>query len=214
MGTTRKPATRRKAAPAAARTSLAGALFSTTQQRVLGLLFGQPGRSFYANELMALTGGGSGAVQRELARLAHSGLVTQKVIGRQKHYQANPGAPIFAELCGIASKTMGLAEPLRQALAPLAPRIYAAFVYGSVAKRQDTASSDIDLTIVSDELTYPDVFTVLEEVTTRLGREVKPTIYSRKQWVQRLARGDSFIKRVLAQPRIWLIGDDDALAEP
>jgi predicted nucleotidyltransferase len=214
MGTTKKATARRRSAPAVARTGLADALFSATQQRVLGLLFGQPGRSFYANELMTLTGGGSGAVQRELARLAHSGLVTQQVIGRQKHYQANPGAPIFAELCGIASKTMGLAEPLRQALAPLAPRIHAAFVYGSVAKRQDTASSDVDLMIVSDELTYPDLFTVLEDVTQQLGREVKPTIYSRQQWAQRVKRGDSFLKRVLAQPRIWLIGDDDALAEP
>jgi predicted nucleotidyltransferase len=213
MGTTKKAAARRRSAPAAARTSLADALFSTTQQRVLGLIFGQPGRSFYANELMALTGGGSGAVQRELARLAHSGLVTQQVIGRQKHYQANPGAPIFAELCGIASKTMGLAEPLRQALASFAPRISAAFVYGSVAKRQDSASSDVDLMIVSDELTYPDLFKVLEDVTRKLGREVKPTIYSREQWARRVARGDSFLKRVQAQPRIWLIGDDDALAE-
>ena len=193
---------------------MADALFSNTQQRVLGLLFGQSGRSFYANELMALTGGGSGAVQRELARLAHSGLVTQQVIGRQKHYQANPSAPIFAELCGIASKTMGLAEPLRQALAPLAPQVHAAFVYGSVARRQDTASSDIDLMVVSDELTYADIFTVLEAVTRRLGREVKPTIYSRKRWTQRAARGDGFVKRVLTLPRIWLIGNDDALAEP
>lgn len=163
---------------------------------------------------MALTGGGSGAVQRELVRLANSGLVTQQVIGRQKHYQANPGAPIFAELCGIVSKTMGLAEPLRQALAPLASRMDAAFVYGSVARRQDTAASDIDLLIVSDELTYPDLFSALEDVTRQLGREVKPAIYSRKQWTQRLSRGDSFIKRVLAQPRIWLFGGDDALVEP
>lgn len=214
MGMTNKTATDQKPQPAGARTSLADALFSTTQQRVLGLLFGQPGRSFYANELMALTGGGSGAVQRELARLSLSGLVTQRVIGRQKHYQANPDAPIYAELCGIASKTMGLAEPLRQALAPLASGIHAAFVYGSVAKRQDTASSDIDLMIVSDELGYPDLYTVLEDLTRQLGREVKPTIYSRLQWAQRAARGDGFLKRVLAQPRIWLIGDDDAIAEP
>jgi predicted nucleotidyltransferase len=213
MGTTKRLARPQPPARAATRTSLADALFSTTQQRVLGLLFGQPGRSFYANELMALTGGGSGAVQRELARLAQSGLVTLQVIGRQKHYQANPQAPVFEELCRIASKTMGLAEPLRQALAPLASQIHAAFVYGSVAKRQDTASSDIDLMIVSDELTYPDVFTTLEAVTQQLGREVKPTIYSRKQWTQRAMRGDSFVKRVLAQPRIWLIGDDDALTE-
>lgn len=214
MGTTKKVPLPPESAQLEPRTGLADALFSTTQQRVLGLLFGQPGRSFYANELMALTGGGSGAVQRELARLTTSGLVTQQVIGRQKHYQANPDAPIFSELCGIVAKTVGLAEPLRQALAPLAPRIHAAFVYGSVAKEQDTASSDIDLMIVSDELTYADVFSVLEGVTRQVGREVKPSIYSRKQWTQRTKRGDGFVTRVLAKPRIWLIGDDGALGEP
>jgi hypothetical protein len=136
--------------PAADRTSLADALFTSTQQRLLGLLFGQPGRSFYANELITLTGGGSGAVQSELARLARSGLVVVRLIGRQKHYQANPDLPNFAGLCGIASKTMGLAEPLRQALAPVASHIRAAFVYGSVAKRQDTSASDIDLMQAQD----------------------------------------------------------------
>jgi predicted nucleotidyltransferase len=198
----------------ASRTSLADALFSGTQQRVLGLLFGQPDRSFYANELISLTGSGSGAVQRELARLVGSGLVASRLIGRQKHYQADPDSPIFGELCGIARKTTGLAEPLREALAPLAPLIRAAFVYGSVAKRQDTASSDIDLMLVSDKVAYPEVFGALEAVSQRLGREVKPTIYSRAEWAKRIARADSFVKRVLAQPKVWLIGSDDELAQP
>ena len=101
-------------------TSLADALFSGTQQRVLGLIFGQPERSFYATELIGLTGAGSGAVQRELARLAQSGLVTVHPLGNQRHYRANPDSPIYVELCGIALKTVGLAEPLREALAPLA----------------------------------------------------------------------------------------------
>ena len=102
----------KKAAPGASRsTSLADALFSGTQQRVLAWLFGQPERSFYATELIGLAGAGSGAVQRELARLAQSGLVTARSVGNQKHYQANPAAPIYAELCAIVQKTVGLAEP-------------------------------------------------------------------------------------------------------
>jgi predicted nucleotidyltransferase len=214
MGMNSAPLLSPAVSPAAGRTGLADALFTATQQRILGLLFGQPERSFYANELIALTGSGSGAVQRELARLAASGLVVVRLIGRQKHYQANPQSPIFAELCGIAAKTIGLAQPLRQALAPLAARIHAAFVYGSVAKRQDTARSDIDLMLVSDALSYPDVFGALEAASRRLGREIKPTIYSRREWAGRAARGDGFVKRVLAQPRIWLIGSDDALAHP
>ncbi|MDD5176836.1 MAG: transcriptional regulator [Sterolibacterium sp.] len=192
-------------------TSLADALFSGTQQRVLGLVFGQPARSFYATELIGLTGGGSGAVQRELARLAQSGLVTVHPLGNQKHYRANPDSPIFTELCGIAQKTVGLAEPLREALAPLAKKIKAAFVYGSVAKRQDTAASDIDLMLISDKLTYADVFGMLEAVSVQLGRPVNPTIHSRKELAKRISEDNSFVTRVLAQPKLWLIGNENDL---
>jgi predicted transcriptional regulator len=93
---------------------MADALFTTTRQRVLGLLFGQPARSFYASELIELTGSGSGAVQRELQRLASSGLVTLKRIGNQKHYQANPEAPVYAELRGLVLKTVAFVEPIRR----------------------------------------------------------------------------------------------------
>lgn len=197
--------------PAPRSTSLAGALFTGTQQRVLGLLFGQPERSFYANELIGLTGAGSGAVQRELARLAQSGLVTVRPVGNQKHYQANPASPIYAELCAIVQKTVGLAEPLRDALAPLAPQIRAAFVYGSVAKRQDTAASDIDLMLVSDSLSYGDTFAALEAVSARLGRTVNPTLLTPQELAKRRQREDAFVMRVLSQPKLWLIGGDDAL---
>jgi predicted nucleotidyltransferase len=190
---------------------LADALFSTTQQRVLGLIFGQPERSFYATELIGLTRAGSGAVQRELARLEESGLVTVRRLGTQKHYQANPDSPLFAELCGILRKTVGLAEPLREALAPLSRRIVAAFVYGSVAKGADTSTSDIDLMVVSDSLSYADVFGALEPISAALSRAVNPTVYSRRELARRIKDGNAFVKRVLAQPKIWVIGSEDEL---
>lgn len=189
--------------------SLADALFTGTQQRVLGLLFGQPERSFYATELIGLAGIGSGAVQRELARLVQSGLVTVRSVGNQRHYQANPDAPLFAELCGIILKTVGLAEPLRAALEPLSAQIQAAFVYGSVAKRQDTAASDIDLMVISDSLSYGDTFAALEAAGARLGRPVNPTILSRRDLAKRVAEDSTFVTRVLSQPKIWLIGGTD-----
>jgi len=190
---------------------LADALFSGTQQRVLGLLFGQPERSFYATELINLAGVGSGAVQRELARLAQSGLVTLKAVGNQKHYQANPASPVYAELCGLVRKTVGLAEPLRVALAPLAEQIKAAFVYGSIAKKEDTSSSDIDLMLVSDTLTFADVVLALQTVTELLGREVNPNIYTAQDFAKRLREGGSFVTRVMAQPKVWLIGGEHDL---
>ena len=196
---------------AARSASLADALFTGTQQRVLGLLFGQPARSYYATELIGLAGGGSGAVQRELARLARSGLVTVRPVGNQKHYQANPDSPLFTELCGILQKTVGLAEPLREALQPLATQIRAAFVFGSVAKRQDAAASDIDLMLISDTLSYADLFAAVEAAAARLGRAVNPTILSSEDFVKRVKDDNAFVARVLAQPKIWLIGGDDDL---
>lgn len=186
---------------------LADALFTSTQQRVLGYLFNQPERSFFASELIGLAGGGSGAVQRELKRLAESGLVTVTRVGNQKHFQANPASPIFAELCGITQKTFGLAGPLREALAPFAAQIQAAFVFGSVAKKSDTATSDIDVMVISDSLTYADLFGALEEVSGRLGRQINPTVYTRKELAKRIGQNNVFVTRVLAQPKLWLIGD-------
>jgi predicted nucleotidyltransferase len=193
-------------------TSLSSALFSNTQQRVLAFLFGQPERSFFATELIGLAGGGSGAVQRELKRLDESGLVTVTRLGNQKHYQANPQSPIFAELCGIVQKTVGLAEPLRAALMPYTQKIAAAFVYGSVAKRNDTAQSDVDLMVVSDTLEYADLFGALEQAATALGRTINPTIYTRQEFVKRVKQKNAFLMRVLAQPKLWLIGGEDEFA--
>ena len=211
MGMKELPSSSFGTQPATGRLSLSDALFTGTQQRVLALLFGQPDRSFYANELIALTRSGSGAVQREIARLVQSELVTVRLSGKQKHYQANPRSPIFGELCAISQKTMGMAEPLREALAPLTSRIRAAFVFGSVAKRQDAASSDIDLMVVSSDLGYPELFTAIESVSQRLARAVNPTVYTPEELAQRVTRGDAFVKRVLAQPKLWIIGGDDAL---
>ena len=119
---------------------------------MLRILFGQPYRSFYANEIITLAASGSGAVQRELSTLTDSGLITITPMGNQKHYQANPNSPIFAELRAIVQKTIGMAQPVQDALSSLAPQITAAFIYGSIAKKTDTAASDVDLMILSESI--------------------------------------------------------------
>jgi predicted nucleotidyltransferase len=188
------------------------ALFAKVQQRVLGVLFGNPRRSFYANEVIGLARSGTGAVQRELTRLEGAGLVTVTRVGKQKHYQANTASPVFEELRVLVLKTSGLADVLREALVPLARNVRAAFVYGSIAKGEDTAASDIDLMVISDRLTYADLFEALEEASTRLGRKVSPTIYSSKELSKRVKQDNAFVTRVLAQPKVWLIGNESDLA--
>lgn len=188
-------------------TGLGDALFSKVRQRVLGVLYGNPDRSFYANEIIKLARSGTGAVQRELAQLSQAGLVTVERIGRQKHYQANRSSPIFQELRSIVLKTTGLADVLRAVLEPLSDQIIAAFVYGSVAKDQDTSSSDIDLMVISDVLSYGDVFGALESASEKLGRTVNPTVYSRGEINKRIQEKNAFVTRVLAQDRIRVLGE-------
>ena len=191
--------------------AMASALFPKVRQRVLAVLFGNPGRSFYANEVIALAQSGTGAVQRELAGLAAAGLLTVKRQGNQTHYQANADAPVFTELRGLVLKTLGLADVLRAALTPLAPQIAQAFVFGSVAKQQDTAASDIDVLIVSEDLGYADVFGALESATDTLGRKVNPSLYTPAEIAKRTSQDNAFVTRVLRQPKIWLIGNEEAL---
>lgn len=197
-----------------ASSALADALFPKVRQRVLAVLLGAPDRSFYANEVIALAQSGTGAVQRELAGLAEAGLLTVSKQGNQKHYQANASAPVFAELRSLVLKTMGLADVLRTALAPLAAQIDAAFIYGSVARQQDTAQSDVDVMIVSNALGYGEVFGALEGATVSLGRKVNPTLYTPADWAKRLRSDNAFITRVWQQPKIWLVGSEEQFDAP
>ena len=187
---------------------LGDALFAGVQQRVLGALFGNPERSFYGNELLRLTGSGKGALKRELDRLVKAGLVTVRSVGNQKHYQANPEAPIFEELRGIAIKTFGIGDVLRGALLPLAKKIRTAFIYGSVARRADTTRSDIDLLVVSDSLGYQDLIKALQTAERGLGRKISPTLYSAVELAKKRSGKNAFVLRVLEQPKIFLIGSD------
>jgi predicted nucleotidyltransferase len=189
-------------------TTLSGALFSNVQQRVLALIFGQPERSFYASEIVRSVHSGTGAVERELARLEHSGLVSVERIGNQKHYRANRESPIFEELRGIVLKTVGLADPLRQSLALYIHNIIAAFVFGSVAKGTDTAHSDIDLMVIGNDLTYTDIYTGLQKAEQVLRRPVNPTFLSFDDWQRKVSTKDSVIAKINAQPKLFVIGSE------
>jgi predicted nucleotidyltransferase len=189
--------------------AMADALFTSTQQRVLGFLFGQPDRSFFVTELVALVDSGRGAVQRELERLAESGLVVVTKVGNQKHYQANKDSPLFEELRSIISKTVGLQEPLRAALEPLAARISLAMIYGSIAKGREKAASDVDLLIVADTLTLEEVYAALASAEKVLDRRINPTLYTSEEFRQRRKAKNPFLTRVLDGQTVTLLGSLD-----
>ncbi len=193
--------------------NISDALFSKVRQRVLGLLYGQPDSDFYTNEIIRLTDSGTGAVQRELESLTSAGLVIVKQVGNQKRYQANRDTPFFVELRSIVLKTFGLADVLRETLKPIAKQIRIAFIYGSIAKQEDTAKSDIDLMIIGENLTYADIFQLLEKAESQLGRKINPTFYSPSEWLRKNKDGNDFVKKILKHSKIFLIGTEDELVK-
>lgn len=192
--------------------AIGDALFSGTRQRVLGLLFSKPDKRFYTNEILRWAGMGRGTVMRELERLTLSGILQMSREGNLCYYQANQASPVFPELLGLVRKTFGIADVIRAALMPVEDEVHFAFVYGSLAKSSDTASSDIDLMLVSDSLAYADVMDVLHPLEKALTRPVHPTLYSTDEFRNKLSSGSSFVQRVLEQPKLWVKGSDDDIA--
>lgn len=138
-----------------------------------------------------------------------SGIIIQKRIGNQNHYQANESCPVYQELLGIVRKTFGIADVIKTALTPIFDRILFAFIYGSIAKSEDSSKSDIDLLVISDKLTYSEVMERLIEVEGSLGRVVNPTIYDLNQIKQKLNQDNAFVARIIEQPKIWIKEDQD-----
>lgn len=191
--------------------SISEVLFSGIQRKVLALLFGEPDRTFYASEIEKRCKTGRGALQRELEKLTGAGILSMTRSGARKHYSANKNSPIYDELQGIVQKTFGLADVLRKALETFGDSIQCAFVYGSIAKRQDSASSDIDVMLIASGLSYGEIFESLATLEDSLHRRVNPTLYSPADFAAKLESDNHFLTSVLTQPKIFLIGDESAI---
>ncbi|MCX7546226.1 nucleotidyltransferase domain-containing protein [Marinicella gelatinilytica] len=184
------------------------ALFTKTQQKVLGLLYGQTEKSFYLNEIVKLADMGKGTVRRELDKLSASGLLTVRKQGNQMHYQANSDNPIFHELQGIVKKTFGVVGNIESALQDILPDVTYAFIYGSVAKGSEHAGSDIDLMVIAEDLSYTLLMETLADAEQQLGRPINPTIYSPNEFQKRIKNNQNFITRVLSQDILWIKGEE------
>ena len=191
---------------------LATVLFGKSMRAILALLFGRPDRRFYVREIARAAGASPSSLQRDLAALTRAGVLTRTQDGRQVYYQANPECPIFEELKGVAAKTFGIADALKDLLAPYASRIRLAFVYGSVAKGTAAARSDIDLLWVGD-LRPSDLIVDLAAAEKRLARKVSVIAYSGDEFAALAAEENSFLSAVVKAPTIWLIGNQETLNE-
>lgn len=191
---------------------LSNLLFSGYRRQVLGLLLLHPERQSHVREIARLTGTSAGTLHKELSRLAQAGVLRRTEQGKQVYYAANRDCPIFEELASILRKTSGLADVLAGALAPIAGQIEFALIYGSLAKGSGQAGSDVDLLLVG-EPGFAEVVRLVYPAQTTLGREVNPKIYSRDEWDRKLQANDPFVREVLDNPKIFLIGNERDIAE-
>lgn len=189
---------------------LADLLFGRTRGAILALLYGRADQSFYTREIAREVDASVGAVQRELENLSKVGLILRKSVGRQVFYQANRDIAIFPEMRALINKTIGIFGVLRSALRPLATQIIVAFVYGSVAREQETAQSDVDLMVVG-KASLEEVLSRLSTAEKGIGRSINPTVYSMTEFKSKLAAGNHFLISVLKGQKVFLLGDEDEL---
>jgi DNA-binding transcriptional ArsR family regulator len=187
--------------------SLGQLLFGDTRRAILALLYGHSEEQFYLRDLVRRTETALGAAQRELKQLTEAGLVLRVRRGNHVYYQANLANPIFSELKGILAKTAGIGEVVRQALQPVTDRLRSAFIYGSLAKGAETASSDIDLMVIGD-VGFGEVVSCLSTVETKLGREINPTVYPPSEYAVKLKAKNHFLTSLLREKKIFVIGDE------
>jgi predicted nucleotidyltransferase len=194
----------------AVRQSRARSLFGQTRSALLAILYGHADELFYLRQLVRFVGSGHGAVQRELAQLTEMGLVVRSTQGNQVLYRANARSPVFNELKSLIAKTVGVHDTLRSALATLGSKVEVAFVYGSVARHEEQPSSDVDIMVFGDA-SFGDVVAALSPAQKTLGREVNPSVFSVNEFRSKAAAGNHFLKKVLGEKKLFVIGTQDEL---
>jgi predicted nucleotidyltransferase len=189
---------------------LGDVLFGRNRGRVLGLLFGNSDQSYYLRQIAAAVGIRPGTIAPELALLTDLGLLVSKRVGNQVFYRANQESPVFPELKTLVAKTVGVFQLLRSALEPLSDRIQLAFVYGSLAKREETAQSDVDLMVVG-QVELDEVLARLQAVEKQIQRPINPTVYSSEDFQTKLASGSHFVTSILRGPKVFIVEDENEL---
>ena len=189
---------------------LSSYLFNKTSRGLLALLYGRPDESFYVSQIVQLLGSGSGAVQRELKMMTEAGIIVREAKGNLVYYHANSSSPIFGELKNIVRKTFGVADIIRESLAPISKKIRAAFIFGSVARSSDDRASDIDVMVIGD-ISFAKISAAVSHAEKLIHREINPVVYPPVEFKQKVKADHHFVKTVLQGEKIFLVGDADEL---
>lgn len=185
-------------------------LFSEYRRRILGLLLLHSETRYHVREIARLTNTVVGTLHKELTKLAKSGVLVREVSGNQVYYQANTTFPLFAELVNILRKTSGLVDILANVLIPLAEKIDAAFVFGSLGRGTENERSDVDVLIIG-EIGFADAVSALYPAQAVLGREINPKVYHKSQWQKLVKNKDAFVQEILDKPKLFIIGAANVL---
>lgn len=189
---------------------LADLLFGSYRKKVLSQLLLHPDTDYHVRELARQTNTSAGTLHKELARLAAAGLLLRKKQGNQVRYQANQRCPVFNELAGLLRKTTGAAEVLTSTLLSLQPSL--ALIFGSVASGTETATSDVDVLVITDA-GFADVVRAIHPAQAELGREINPVVYSTQEFRRKAQEQDPFVQDLLVKPRIFLMGTPHDLSQ-
>ena len=191
------------------RTSL-DALFPKTRQMVLATTLIDPSREWYLSDLARHLKLQPSSLQRELASLVEAGILRRRIDGNRSYYSAEPDCPILGDLQGLLVKTAGLKDVLVHCLKPFQSVIEVAFVYGSIARKTEHATSDIDLMVVGS-LGLSDIAPLLTEAESRLLRPINPTIYQPEAFATKLGMGHHFLNTVMNGEKLFVLGNEDDL---
>ena len=185
------------------------AILSPTRQAILTALFLRPEKEWYLTELASALGTGPSSLQREVDALVRVGILERRVDGRRSYLRAGRDSPIFPELRGLIEKTSGIV-PLLLAAVGGARGLKAAFIYGSLARGEETAGSDVDLMVIGS-VSSMNLSVKLRSVERVLGRQINPTVFSLDEFADRLAQKNHFLRTVMRGRKIMLVGTEDEL---
>ena len=188
--------------------SLADLLSSRVKAEIFRLLFGGAESELHVREIERRSGLADATVRQELKRLTRLGVVEPRRDGNRTYYHANTEHPLYPDIRNMVLKTSGLVDVLREALTHSGIRL--AFVFGSLARSNDKAGSDVDLMVIGT-ISLRQLGKLLSGVAMRLGREINPHSLSPEEFAKRRKSREHFISTVLSEPRLFVIGSEDEL---
>jgi DNA-binding transcriptional ArsR family regulator len=187
-------------------------LFGSYRQRVLTQLLLHPDDAYHVRELARLTGTTAGTLHKELARLAEAGVLSREKQGNQVRYRANRECPVYPELAGLFRKTSGAAVVLADALRTMSPMPGLVLIFGSLARGEENARSDVDLLVIGDAA-FAEAVKALHPAQETLQREINPVVYNAAEFARRVAGKDSFVANILNHPKLFVVGTEHDLAK-